>query len=68
MLRRLRLGVSEDEKATLSNEKIEQVDLFTYLDIIISKDGGSREDIENRTARAHDVLSQLNKLFGRIER
>ena len=27
----LRLGISEDEKVTLGNEKIDQVDKFTYL-------------------------------------
>ena len=39
----LRLGISESEKVTLSNEKIDQVDSFTYLDSIISKDGGRSE-------------------------
>jgi hypothetical protein len=37
----LRLGISEDEKVTLSNEKIHQVDSFTHLRSIITKDGGS---------------------------
>ena len=35
----LRLGISEDEKVTLCNEKIDQVGSFTYLGSIISKDG-----------------------------
>jgi hypothetical protein len=37
----LRLGISEDKKVTLGNEKIDQVGSFTYLGSIISKDGGS---------------------------
>ena len=41
----LRLGISEDEKVTLGNEKIEQVGSFTHLGIIISKDDGSSEDV-----------------------
>ena len=42
----LRPGISEDEKVTLGNKKIHQVDSFTYLGIIIiSKDGGSSEDV-----------------------
>ena len=32
----LRLGISEDEKVTLGNEKIDQVGSFTYLGSIIS--------------------------------
>ena len=43
MLRRLkslRLGISEDEKLTFGNEKIDQVDSSTYLGSIISNNGG----------------------------
>ena len=42
----LRLGISEDEKVTLGKEKIDQVDSFTYLGIIIRKDGGNSEDVK----------------------
>ena len=48
----LRLEISEDEKVMLGNEKIDQVSSFTYLGSIISKDGGSREDVESRIAKA----------------
>ena len=41
----LRLGITEDEKVTLGNEGIDQVDSFTYLGNIISKDYVSNEDI-----------------------
>ena len=34
----LRLGIREDEQATLGNEKIDQVGSFTYLGSIFSKD------------------------------
>jgi hypothetical protein len=47
---------------TLGNEKIDQVDSFTYLDSIISKDGGNSEDVKSRTAKAQGVFSQL-KIF-----
>ena len=49
MLRRLkslRLGISEDELATLGNKKIDQVGSFSYLGSIISKDDGSSEDVK----------------------
>ena len=46
----LRLGISEDEKVTFGNEKIDQLGSFTYLGSIISKDGGSSEDVKSRIA------------------
>ena len=47
----LRLGISEGEKVTLGNEKIDQVGSFTYLGSIISIDGGSIEDVKCRIAK-----------------
>ena len=40
----LRLGISEDVKVTLGNEKIDQGS-FTYLGSIIGKDRGNSEDV-----------------------
>ena len=51
----LRLWISEDEKVTLGDEKIDQVGSFIYLGSIISKDGGSSEDVKSRIAKAHAV-------------
>ena len=45
----LGLGTSEDEKVTSGNEKINQVSSFTYLGTLISKDGGSSEDIKSNS-------------------
>ena len=42
----LRLVISEDKKVTLGNEKIDQVGSFAYLGSIISKYGGSSEDVK----------------------
>jgi len=50
---------------TLGNEKNDQVDSFTYLGWIISKDGGSSEGGKSRLAKAQGVFSKLKK-FGRI--
>ena len=55
----LRLGTSEYEKVTLGNEKIDQVGSSTYLGSIISKDGGSSEDVKSGIAKAQGVFSQL---------
>ena len=41
----LRLGILEDEKVTSRNKKTDQVGSFAYLGSIISKDGGSSEDV-----------------------
>ena len=54
----LRLGISEDEKVPLGNEKIDQVGSFTYLGSIISKDGGSSKDAKSRIAKAKCVFFQ----------
>ena len=47
----------------LDNEKIDQVDSFSYLESIISKDSGYNEDVKSRTAKAQSVFSSLNKSF-----
>ena len=46
---------------TLGNEMIDQVDSFTYLGGIVSKDSGSSEDVESRIAKAQGVFHQLKK-------
>ena len=43
----LRLGISEAEKVTLGNKKIDQVDSFTYLDSAINKDSGGSKDVKS---------------------
>ena len=48
----LTLGISEDEQVTLGNEKIDQVGSLNYLGSIISKDGGSSEDVKSTIAKA----------------
>ena len=48
--------MSEDEKVTLGNERIDQVDRFTFLGSVISKDSGSSDDVKRRTAMAQGVF------------
>ena len=57
----LRLGINEDEKVTLGNEKIDQVSSFTYLGSIIIKDDGGREDIKSKTSWAQGVFYTVKK-------
>jgi len=56
----LRLGLSEGEKVTLGNKKLNQVNSSTYLGSIVWKDGGCREDFKSRIAKAQGVFLQLN--------
>ena len=57
----LRLGISEDEEVTLSNEKTNQVDSFTNLGSIISKGGWISKVVRSGIAKAQGVFSQLKK-------
>ena len=59
----LRLGISEDEKVMLGNKKIYQVGNFIYLGCIISKDGGSSEDVKSRIAECQSVFFWLKKVW-----
>ena len=63
----LRPGISEDEQVALGNEKIDQVGSFSYLASIISKDGGSSEDVKSGIANAQGVFSQLKKVWKNIK-
>ena len=56
MTKSLKLGISEDEKVTSDNEKIDQVGSMTYLGSIISKDGRSSEDAKSRIAKTQGVF------------
>ena len=48
---------------TLGNEKIDQVDSFTYLGSIISREGGSSEDVKSRIAKAQGVFFAIKKVW-----
>ena len=58
----LRLGISEDQKVTLSNEKIVELDSFADLGSIVSKDGGCSEDVKSTIAKTQSVFSQLKRV------
>ena len=57
----IRLGVGENEKVTMCNEKIDQVDRFTYLGCIISKDGESSEDVKSWMVKVQGVFFTVEK-------
>ena len=45
----------------MGNEKIDQVDSFTGLGSIFSKDGWSSEDVKSRIAKVQGIFLQLKK-------
>ena len=59
----LRVEISEEEKVMFDDEKIDQVGTFTYLGSIISKDGGSSEDVKSRIAKAESVFFTVKKAW-----
>ena len=52
----LRLEISKDEKVMLGNEKNDQVDSFSYLGSIISKDGQTSKDAKSRIVKAQGIF------------
>ena len=46
----------------MGNENIDQVGSMTYLGSIISKDGGSSEDVKSRIAKTQGVFLQLKRV------
>ena len=48
---------------TVGDENIYQVNIFTYLCIIISKYGGSSEDVKSKIAKVKGVFSPLKKVW-----
>ena len=45
-------GISEDETVTFGNEKTDPASRFAYLGSIITKEGGSSEDVKSRISKA----------------
>jgi len=58
----LRLGISQYEKVALGNEKILEVDSFTYLGSIINKDVEGSEDVRSRILKAHGIFPQVKNV------
>ena len=61
--RSLRLWNKWRWKGDIGNEMIDRVYSFTYLGIIIGKDGEGSEDTKSRIAKAQGVFSQLKKVW-----
>ena len=59
----LRINNHQQDPITLNGEEIKEVDKFTYLGSIVSKDGGADEDIRSRIGKARHASRSLNNIW-----
>ena len=52
----MRVGTKQDDGVMITGEQIEEVDEFRYLGSIVSKNGGTEEDIQARIGRRDRCL------------
>jgi len=52
----LRINTSKTDPFTLRGERIEDVDIFTYLGSVVAKDGGAAQDVAQRIRKANGAL------------
>lgn len=55
----MRINSKTDDKLSIDDEEIEQVDTFIYLGSMVSKKGGAEEDIKSRIRKANGAFVQL---------
>lgn len=59
----LRVNATSQELFTIGNNQVEDVSQFCYLGSIISKNGGSSEDIDNRVQKARQTFGRLRPIW-----
>ena len=59
----LRLNIRQMEPVTLEGKDIEDVDEFTYLGAVVSKEGGGGKDMDSRLNKARAAFTKLNKVW-----
>jgi hypothetical protein len=55
----IRANVRNDTEIKLQDKVVEKVDRFTYLGSVVTKNGGTEEDVLNRISRANTAFVQL---------
>ena len=55
----MRIGTRRGDSVLIERERIEEVDEFTYLGSILSKKGGTDEDIQARIGKARQAFAML---------
>ena len=59
----LRINNHQQDQIRLNDEEIKEVEKFTYLGSIVSKDGGADEDIRSRVSKAGHASRTLNSIW-----
>lgn len=59
----LRINNQQQDPVRLQQEEIKEVDKFTYLGSIVSKDGGADDDIKSRTNKARYAFKILQPIW-----
>jgi hypothetical protein len=55
----MRVNTRKEDQFTLRGESIEDVDSFTYLGSMVTKDGGAVQDVSQRIRKANGAFVQL---------
>ena len=59
----MRIGTKRDDSVLIAGERVEEVDEFTYLGSIVSKKGGTDEDIQVRIGKAGQAFAMLKPVW-----
>ena len=59
----MRVGTKQDDVVMIAGEQIEEVDKFRYLGNIVSKKGGTDEDIHARIGKARQAFAMLRPIW-----
>ena len=59
----MRINNKQEDKLKIDEEEIEEIDSFTYLGSIVSKDGGTDKDITTRIGKARTAFRILRPLW-----
>ena len=57
------LNGNSNPQITVNDQPLEEVDDFTYLGSVMSKDYGTSKDIKARLAKACSAFSRLNNIW-----
>ena len=59
----MHIGTKRGDSVLIAGERIEEVDGFTYLGSIVSKKGGTDEDIQVRIGKARQAFTKLKPIW-----
>ena len=59
----MRVNNNRQEAIQLQGKEIQEADSFTYLGSVVSKDGGTDEDVRNRINKARHAFNTLQPIW-----